>query len=196
MTLDMVKRRLRGAIGTAVVWAGVWAIVGLGWRATQRTERGSWPSLSMFAEASATFAVIGLIAGLVFSLCIATDGRRRVEQLSSWRVGGWGALSACVIPLSIETGIRLAQHRGISLGNPGAILLLATVGALCGVGSLLIAQRGVDLVSGPGNELHDVDAAETLDRQDETSANYSPAIDHAGTSSLRSHDAAHASREG
>lgn len=131
-------RRLRGAIGTGITWAVVWApiavIVG-----TQLID----PTDKMDEMWWMVGAMPGLIAGIIFSVALGVSARnRRLRDLSVARVGGWGALAG------LATGILpfMLGDRGGEPMLPLAMIVIPTLTLMSGLSaaaSLALAQRVV-----------------------------------------------------
>jgi hypothetical protein len=86
-------RRIRGAVGMGLLWALLWApvavIIG-----TQIVD----PDDSMDEMWWMVGALPGFLSGVVFSAVLsAVARRRRLDELSVARVGGWGAVAGLII---------------------------------------------------------------------------------------------------
>ena len=129
-------RRLRGLVGTAIVWAGAYALVGfvvgaVFW-ATGTTLFGfgfvAWTWL--WAKAS---AVVGAISGGAFSLAVmALERRRDFSAITPMRFGSLGAVTAGIV-----IGV-LSSPEWLVFGLAGAAL-----GFICGSGSVIVARRAL-----------------------------------------------------
>lgn len=127
--MQMVLRRIRGALGIGLTWAFAWSAAG----AVPRWVFG----VETDAPLPLLFGVLGLMAGIGSSLILALSERRRsFEQMSLPRFAGWGAVGGILV-----SGLfaRLA-----SLGWSDALALapaLAGASAVCAAGSLAVAKR-------------------------------------------------------
>ena len=75
-------QRVRGAIGIGATWAAAWAPIGAltGWMTAVLVD---FPPAVVAANYAATFAVLGLMGGTIFSTVLRlAEGRRSFEQLS------------------------------------------------------------------------------------------------------------------
>ncbi len=128
-------RRIRGAVGTALAWAAAWAglgaIIGL----------FSGPSgvlLGVFAL-GVRFGSLGFIGGAIFSTVLGiTEGRRRFDEMSVWRFGGWGALGGLLLPMLVLGGPAGLAGEGLFVG------LVTVLCAGSAAGSLALARRADD----------------------------------------------------
>jgi len=121
--------RVRAALKMGATWAGIWFAAGL--------------AILLFVGFGAAdvpfplgFAFLGFLAGVTFSaLLILVEGRRRFDQFSLRRFGGWGAAG----------GALLGVVFGALTGLGADILVLAPILALAGgasaSGTLVLAQR-------------------------------------------------------
>ena len=129
-------RRVRGAVGMGLLWALVWAPVAvlIGTRIVD-------PDNSMDEMWVMVGALPGFLSGVAFSAVLGVAARRRrLDELSIARVGGWGAVAGLLIgilPL-------LLGDRGGSPMWPLAIVVIPSITLLSAVsaaGSLALAQR-------------------------------------------------------
>lgn len=136
MNLRPVWRRVRGLIGTAILWAGAFSLVGLGvgagfW-ATGHTffDLGGAGWLWLWVQVG---AVTGGISGAAFSLAVmAVERRGDFRIISPFRFGLLGAVAAgSVIAI-------MAAPASLVYG-----LIGAGVGFVCGSGSVLVARRAL-----------------------------------------------------
>jgi hypothetical protein len=129
-------RRVRGAVGMGLLWALVWAPVAV-LIGTQLVD----PDDSMDEMWWMIGALPGLLCGVAFSALLGVAARRRrLEELSVARVGGWGAAAGLLIGV-------LPFLLGDRDGRPMWPLALAVIAsftllsALSAAGSLALAQR-------------------------------------------------------
>ena len=124
-------RRLRGAVGTALVWASGWAGTGLLLSLT-----GLFGSLAAveYVVFAGVFAVMGFISGAAFSSILAIAERSRTfDQMSLPRFAGWGAVGGILLQLVF---VALGQGTG-----PILLAMCALLGSGSAAGSLALARR-------------------------------------------------------
>ena len=129
-------RRLRGLAGTAIVWAGAYALVGFVVGAVFWATGATFFGLSgvawtwLWARAG---AVAGAISGGAFSLAVmALERRRDFSAITPLRFGSLGAVTAGIV-----IGV-LSAPEGLVFGLAGAAL-----GFICGSGSVIVARRAL-----------------------------------------------------
>lgn len=122
-------RRVRGAIGMGLVWALAWGGAGVVMAVVTRfTADVPFPLF---------FALLGFIAGLIFSAVLAlTAGRRSFDQMSLPRFATWGAVGGIVMSAFFA---RAASLESGDLLMVGATFAIAS--AVCATGSLALARR-------------------------------------------------------
>ena len=129
-------RRIRGAVGMGLIWALVWAPVAvlIGTRIVD-------PDDSMDEMWWMIGALPGFLSGVVFSAVLGiAAGRRRLNELSVARVGGWGAVAGLLIGI-------LPFVLGDTGGRPWLLLAAVVItsitllSAVSAAGSLALAQR-------------------------------------------------------
>jgi hypothetical protein len=127
--MHVVLRRVRGAIGIGLTWAFAWSAAG----AVPRWVFG----VETDAPLPILFGVVGLMAGVVFSLVLALSARRRsFEQMSLPRFAGWGAVGGVLV------SALFARLASLGLGDALALApVLAAASAACAAGSLAVAKR-------------------------------------------------------
>lgn len=147
-------RRLRGAVGMGLTWAGLWSVVGAVVAVLPGTLVAPYPIplewlVRLAAQSAAQFAALGFVGGATFSgVLAATEGRRGFGQLSLPRfaiLGTLGGLAMWALRGSVgESVIRLLD----SIGMPGPTWvygisggLIVLVGAGSAVGTLVVARR-------------------------------------------------------
>jgi hypothetical protein len=145
----LLLRRLRGILGTAVVWAIVWGALGAVFLAAQslweHLEHDPYRTPSygqLLARGFLIFSIWGAVSGAVFALALALAERKRsVSDLSMRRVATWGALGGVTLPL---IGIVVMPYIGPSTWMFVAQILGATglLGAGCAAGTLALVRRG------------------------------------------------------
>lgn len=131
-------QRVRGAIGIGATWAAAWAPIGAltGWMTAVLVD---FPPAVVAANYAATFAVLGLMGGTIFSTVLRlAEGRRSFEQLSLARFVGWGALGGLVLGgLAVSGGLLGAGFTTLGAVIAGATTLL---GAASAAGTLVVAR--------------------------------------------------------
>ena len=133
MILGNVWRRLRGLLGTSVTWAGVWALIGLGIGSAFWLSGASLHGLEGLGWLwlwGVVGLVTGAVAGVGFSIALMVFGRRGEPQnLNPVGFGVVGALAAGAITTFVFKALVPAGLAG------------ATIGFLCGTGSIALARR-------------------------------------------------------
>lgn len=129
-------RRIRGAIGMGLLWAALWAPVGV------LIGMIVDPDGSMDEMWVAVGAYPGFLGGVVFSVVLGIAARRRrLDELSISRVAAWGALAGVLVgALPFAVGEPDPELPILLLGSVvvGSITLLSAVSA---AGSLALARR-------------------------------------------------------
>ena len=143
MDIDNILRRLRGALGTALVWGVGWVAVGLALLATLRVVgvlTFPWADLVVFAL---RIGIVGAVTGGAFSVVIRLlYYGRRLSELSWVRFGiGGGLVTGLFVPLFLQT-MNLLSGDGLV---PWELVLddglwTAAFGGLAAGGSLKLAQ--------------------------------------------------------
>lgn len=128
-------RRLRGALGLALLWALGMGFVGGVLELVDNVAPGAVPwirNVDMWPQA---LGFVGFLAGLVFALVLGVAGaRRRFDELSLPSFAALGALAGLLLGL-----------RPISRGAPIELLLFTTIGsALAAAASFALARRAED----------------------------------------------------
>jgi hypothetical protein len=146
-------RRLRGALGTATVWAATWFLAAfplhvLYWVVGIRPGPFWGRVLGMMMN----YGGIGFLAGGVFSLYLGVAGRnQRLRELRAGRVGLGSALTVGVVVPGI---IEFFGDPQISLMS--AVMIYSTFGVFAGATALAqvkIAQRALEAGDDPPAEL-------------------------------------------
>lgn len=122
-------RRVRGAIGMGLTWALAWGGAGIVMAVvTGFTADVPFPLF---------FALLGFIAGVIFSAVLAlTSGKRRFDQMSLPRFAAWGAVGGILMSVFFT---RAASLEGADVPMVASIFALAS--AACASGSLALARR-------------------------------------------------------
>ena len=143
-----VFRRLRGALGNALVWAGAGFIAAFPLTALAPVIFRTTPNFTYLGAAmflAPTLAVIGFVSGGAFSLYLGIAGRdRRLNELKP----GWVALGT-----GITLGLLMAAFlvafvalRGFPVSVGPTILdasIFGGLGGLMGLGQVKIAQKAL-----------------------------------------------------
>ena len=123
------RRRIRGAVGMGLTWGAAWFGAGLLLLLVVGFGAADVPF-------PLGFGLLGFLAGVTFSLVLASaERRRRLEQLSLARFAGWGALGG----LAFSGAFALVAGLGAELLAVGAVFALAGAGSAAG--TLALARR-------------------------------------------------------
>jgi hypothetical protein len=125
------RRRVRGTLGLALLWAGGMAGVGGLIELLDNILPGGLPMASGVDMWPQTLALVGFLGGAIFAVVLGVAGRRRrFDQLSLPRFAAWGAVAGLLLGL-----------RPLSLGAPAAFLVVTSLGsALAAAASLALAR--------------------------------------------------------
>ena len=149
-------RRIRAAIGMGLTWAAAWFVAG--------TLLARVPGFSSDLPFALLFAPLGFVTGIIFSgILVGLERRRRFDQVSLARFGGWGAVSGLLLSgiFVVAAALRGGTVWGefLVFGPP-----LTMASAVCAAGSLALARRAERReLPGPGG---DPAEAELLGRGD------------------------------
>jgi hypothetical protein len=131
----LLWRRLRGLLGTAIVWAGTWSLVGLAigagfWVSGERFfGLGGSEWIWLWARAG---ALAGALSGGAFSLGVmALDRRGDFSAITPFRFGLLGAITAGLVTAFLTGWI------------PIYALIGASTGFVCASGSVFVARRAL-----------------------------------------------------
>jgi hypothetical protein len=146
-------RRLRGAVGNAVVWGGAWftaaLVVVMALGITGVVPGGvSWSDAVALAL---RLGAVGSVAGAAFSALVPLLYRgRRISELSWVRFAiGGGIVAGLFVPVLIVTAGLLSPSSFVTLNSLLVTALLAgCFGALTAGGSLRLAQHADALPAG------------------------------------------------
>ena len=130
-----IFRRLRGIIGTGVIWAVGWAGGLVAWHLF-----GGWP-LEFIGQTVFTGLVLGFVAGGSFASVLSIAERRHtLADLSLWRVALWGGIGGTLL---IIVAVSIAALVGASIGGGvlGGLAGFFLLGAGCASGSVALAKR-------------------------------------------------------
>jgi hypothetical protein len=138
-------RRLRGALGNALLWGAAWSALGF---TVATTLSGSWLTGLVL---SVKFGVIGVLAGAAFSSVVPLVYHgRRVSEMSPVRFGiAGGIVAGLFVPAFLQS------MNVLSGGGPiawGLVLddapVAAVFGAVAAGASLALAKRADALAPG------------------------------------------------
>ena len=151
-----IFRRLRGALGNALVWASAGFIAAFPLTALAPVIFGTAPGFTYLGARmflAPTLAVIGFVSGGAFSLYLGIAGRgQRLNELKP----GWVALGTGITLglLMAAFGIAFVTLRGFPVSVGLTITTTSIFGGLVGLmalGQVKIAQKALT----PGEEDHD-----------------------------------------
>ena len=143
-------KRIRGAVGMGLTWAGLWSAVGAVVAVSTWTNLPGLPTrLDWIVGFAAQFAVLGFVGGVAFSTVLGViEGRRRFDQMSLPRFAVWGALGGLAmwaargsIGDSVMGFLNTVGVPGLNWSYALSGGIIAILGAGCSTGSLLLARR-------------------------------------------------------
>ena len=141
-----VLRRLRGIFGLGIVWGLAWGLLGLA-LGTVMSLPGvlHLPPLSQLvsrlAGTTVGWGIWGVASGVSFGAALMlAEGRRSLSELSTTRVGLWGAIGGLSMPI-LFTVAGLVSRPGALRIIPGFALAGATLGAASAMSMLWLARR-------------------------------------------------------
>lgn len=152
---DLIKgifRRIRGAIGNALVWAAGWAAGSLVLSTLSFFVIAPPVSFLPFAlVAAVNSAALGFLGGGAFSVYLGIVGRnKRLEELNATRFGLGGAVVAGAFVPVFTT--LLFGVGGLSMPLAATVTMTgmaALMGGVTAFGTIKIAQRGAREITGP-----------------------------------------------
>ncbi len=145
--LKSILRRIRGALGNAVVWASAWflaafPLTAVFWAFGLMSSVPFWP----FAFGTAqTLAGMGFLAGGAFSLFLSVAGRhKRLIDLGPIRIAlGSGLIAGVLVP---AFGVVVNAFGGYPVTVEPTIMIAMISGGLAGVtalGTIKVAQSAL-----------------------------------------------------
>ncbi len=168
MTGREIFRRLRGALGNALVWGAGWFVAGLALFAGLRVVGVLPPSFSWVEvfEYAVRAGIVGVAAGGAFSIVIGLLYRgRRLSEISWVRFGiAGGVVTGLFVPLFLQA-MNLLSGDGLV---PWELVLddglwTAVFGGVAAGGTLKLAQLGeTGLPDGTRDRLEDPEGAKRL----------------------------------
>ena len=153
MDADNILRRMRGAVGNALVWGAGWAGCAIAVFATMKIA-GLLPASVIWLDAiviAGRLGFVGAIAGGAFSIFIGLLYRgQRLSQINRVRfaVGG-GMMAGLFVPAFLQTMNLLSGDGFVPMElvlDDG--ILAGMFGAVLAGGSLRLAQRAQTLLPG------------------------------------------------
>ena len=147
-----ILRKLRGALGTALTWAVVWAVGSFASATLLYMTTDAIVVLGPFWEVAPLAALrsglYGLVGGALFSGALATvHGRRTLGELKPAWMGLWGGVAGLLVFI-VVLGVTVASGLAIPWSLPmfGGLALVASIygglGAAIAVGTIRLAQKG------------------------------------------------------
>jgi FtsH-binding integral membrane protein len=122
-------RRIRGAIGMGLTWGAAGGAAGTVLAVVTRFKAD--------APFPLIFAVLGFIAGVIFSAILAlTEGRRGFDQMSLRRFAVWGATGGLLLSAVFARAASLGWGDVLAIAPTFAVAC-----AVCASGSLAVARR-------------------------------------------------------
>lgn len=165
MAVDTILRRLRGALGTALVWGVGWFTAALAIVGTLRVTGITSPSWTEVLITAVRAGIIGGVSGVAFSSVIRLLYHgRRLSEISWVRFGiGGGVVAGVFVPIFLQL-MNVLSGDGMV---PWALVLddiplVMVLGAAAAGGSLKLAQRATTAL--PGGTQDRVDGSEGVDR--------------------------------
>ena len=162
--MKIIMRRLRGALGNALVWAAAWfaasvvMVVGL-----YLFGDHEWQTFARdLVKFSSEMAAIGFVTGAAFSLYLAGAYRHEsLDDLSLVPFTLGASFVTLIVSIAVSGGITLFQGWGwetFRLDKLFVPILLpaAILGGITGFGSLRlasIAERRVSATQGPSSQI-------------------------------------------
>ncbi len=135
-------RRIRGAIGIGLTWAGAWFGAGMVILLGSLLLTGSTGADVPYPLG---FGVFGFVAGVTFSGVLGLlEGRRRFDEMSLPRFAGWGALGGFLLSAVFVTVVALMEDPSFLSNLPVLGSVFAAAGATTAAGSLALARRAED----------------------------------------------------
>lgn len=131
-------RRLRGALGTGLTWAGGWGVLGaIHGAVIGAIKPWQWDLYNPVTTTAFGYAIAGLVAGTGFGALLAVlDRRTTIAHLSRVRVAIWGAAGGALVPVVVHLTRGLTSSAGW-----GDVALTASVTGLLGAASALATLK-------------------------------------------------------
>jgi len=143
-------RRLRGLLGNAVAWGGLWFLATLAVSTLLGIFEGPFIWAGIWRGA-ARVGVVGGLSGVVFSTFIGLRYHgRRLSEISWVRFGlGGGVVAGLFLPALMFVGRTVSGDGPLALGKYlTRALLVAGFGAVAAAATMWLAQRGDRMLAG------------------------------------------------
>jgi hypothetical protein len=143
--MSNLLRRIRSAVGIAVLWAIPWAVAGTLASPLIRKFAHAMPPRSLVDRLVDGLFIgwYGFLAGLVFSVVLTWAARRKsIAELTTGRMVVWGLASSVLLTVPPMVAMLASRPDGWRAEDPfylGGSLVLS---AGCAVASLVMARRG------------------------------------------------------
>ncbi len=146
MNTELLSRRLRGALGTAIVWALIWLPIGvlLPLLRNSRSVTCFYCPPYWFLTFLATWTGWGAFSGAVFATLLIMAGHQGgLAQLSIRRVAVRGALGALVLPVGLVVAAMIQEPGPYTdwVFTGLALTFAGLLGAGCASATLALARR-------------------------------------------------------
>lgn len=137
--MDMLLRRIRGALGMGLIWGSAWFAAGMAMMVGLLVTTGSTGADVPYPLG---FGALGFVAGVTFSGVVSlVGGSRRFDQLSLGRFSAWGGLGGFLFATLFVVAVTVFDDPTFldNLVFLGPIFGVA--GAGCAGGVLAVARR-------------------------------------------------------
>lgn len=138
-------RKIRGALGNGMVWAGAWAVTRVAFLGAAALAFGFTPPWSVWPEVVGSSAMTGFISGVLFSGALVIVNRRRsLSEIRPFRAALIGLAAGTTPPL-----VQLAAAAALGFALPPSAIALSIgiglvvgggLGAATAAGSVRLAQ--------------------------------------------------------
>jgi len=134
-------RKLRGLLSFGAMWGFTWGVIGAGIGAIIGVVNPGLGLSTPVVEWAIGMGLYGLVSGVGFAgLLSLREGRKRLRELSLWRVAIWGVLGAAAVPPIF--GLLGTFPAGTTLIDVlGAIGVTAALGGTFATTSVAMARR-------------------------------------------------------
>jgi len=163
----LLLRRIRGALGTAVLWATSWFVASFGLWTALHLFLGVLPMSDPWAlilAISTSSAASGFITGLAFSAYLRiTCSERSLLDLRAGRLALGGGGVAAGVSLLWSLGFQLSTGLSVPLATLvlGSIFPLVLGGVTAG-GSIRAAQHAARRLTGPATDELELEQQDAL----------------------------------
>jgi hypothetical protein len=130
--MHALLRKVRGVLGSGLIWGILWATVGaITGFLIRITIPGSMDPGENELLVAALFGAIGFVSGAVFGVLLSfAESRKKILDLSLSRAAVWGLLGSAALPLLTTMDNRL-------------MFIFCPLGALSAAASVAMARRAV-----------------------------------------------------